>query len=89
MQMVTTDPKTEVDESPIVVSEIVVDGRRLVAREPLRFEVEFDDDVEEPLFTLEGRVRHHRVRVYARDVDRRAARHIGDSCGGSSSALIL
>ncbi len=52
--MVTTDPNTEVDESPIVVTEIVVDGRRLVATEPVRYEVAFDDDDEEPLYTLEG-----------------------------------
>ena len=50
----TTDPKTDVDISPIVVSEIVVDGRRLVAKEPLRFEVTFDDDEVEPLYELEG-----------------------------------
>ena len=29
--MVTTDPKAKVDESPIVISEIEVDGVRLVA----------------------------------------------------------
>ena len=50
--MVTTDPQVEVDESPIVVSEIVVDGRRLAAVEPLRFEVTFDAEV--PVFDLEG-----------------------------------
>ena len=52
--MVTTDPKTEVDESPIVVSEIVVDGRRLVASEPLCFEVEHVVDDGEALFLLQG-----------------------------------
>ncbi len=52
--MVTTDPKTQVDESPIVVSEIVVDGRRLAAREPLRFEVTLHEDEDGTLYVLEG-----------------------------------
>lgn len=54
--MVSTDPAkpASVDDSPIVVTEIVVDGRRLVAREPIRYEVSFDDHEEEPLYTLEG-----------------------------------
>ena len=52
--MVTTDPKTDVDVSPIVVTEIVVDGRRLVAKEPIRYEVVYEDDDVEPLYTLEG-----------------------------------
>ena len=50
--MVTTDPRAKVDESPIVISEIEVDGVRLVAAEPLKFVVEFDADV--PVFDLEG-----------------------------------
>ena len=52
--MVTTDPTRKVDDSPIVVSEIVVDGRRLVAKEPIRYEVVYEHDEVEPLFTLEG-----------------------------------
>ena len=52
--MVTTDPKTDVDISPIVVTEIVVDGRRLVAREPLRFEVTYEEEDGEAFFALEG-----------------------------------
>lgn len=52
--MVTTDPKTPVDLSPIVISEIVVEGRRLVATPPLRFDVVFEPDDDEPLFTIEG-----------------------------------
>ena len=50
----TTDPQVEVDESPIVVSEIVVDGRRLAAVEPLRFEVTFAEAEGEAFFALEG-----------------------------------
>ncbi len=50
--MVTIDPKTEVDVSPIMVSEIEVDGVRLVAKEPLKFEVTFDREA--GLFDLEG-----------------------------------
>ena len=52
--MVTTDPTRKVDDSPIVVSEIVVDGQRLVAREPLQFEVERVVDEGEALFVLYG-----------------------------------
>lgn len=50
--MVTTDPKTEVDESPIVVTEIVVEGVRLAAKESLRFEVNYDP--EDEIYDLEG-----------------------------------
>ncbi len=53
--MVTSDRKAEVDLRPIVVSEIVVDGERLVAREPLEFEVSFD--AEEAIYDLEGPLR--------------------------------
>ena len=52
--MVTSDREAKVDVSPIVVSEIEVDGVRLVAKNPLRYEVVYEDDAEEPLFTLEG-----------------------------------
>ena len=52
--MVTTDPESPVDVSPIVVNEIVVDGQRLVAKEPLRFDVEYMLDEGEPLFVLTG-----------------------------------
>ena len=52
--MVTTDPKAGMDVSPIVVTEIVVDGRRLVAREPLRFEVTYEEEDGEAFFALEG-----------------------------------
>ena len=54
--MVSTDSakSSGVDTSPIVVTEIVVDGRCLVAREPLRYEVTFDDNEDEPLYELEG-----------------------------------
>ena len=54
--MVSTDStkSTGVDESPIVVTKIVVDGRCLVAREPLRFEVTFENDDEGPWYELAG-----------------------------------
>ncbi len=52
--MVTTDPESPIDVSPIVVNEIVVDGQRLVAKEPLRFDVEYTLDEGEPLFVLNG-----------------------------------
>lgn len=52
--MVTIDPKTPVDVSPIVVREIVVEGRRLAAREPLRFEVSLNSEDPEPFLLLEG-----------------------------------
>ncbi len=52
--MVTTDPESPVDVSPIVVNEIVVDGQRLVAKEPLRFDVSYDTQDPEPFFLLEG-----------------------------------
>ena len=54
--MVSTDPAkpASVDDSPIIVTEIVVDGRRLVAKEPIRYEVKYDHDDQEPLYTLEG-----------------------------------
>lgn len=52
--MVTSDRRVEVDLSPILVSKIMVDGRRLVAREPVCYEVVFEDDDVEPLYTLEG-----------------------------------
>ena len=50
----TTDPKAGADVSPIVVTEIVVDGRRLVAQEPLRFEVTYEEEDGEAFFALEG-----------------------------------
>ncbi len=50
--MVTSDPKPLIDESPVTVSEITVDGQRLIAREPLRFEVTYD--AEALVFDLEG-----------------------------------
>ena len=50
--MVTSDREAKVDVSPIVVSEIEVDGVRLVAKELLEFEVKFDAEV--PVFDLEG-----------------------------------
>ena len=52
--MVTTDPESPVDVSPIVIHEIVVDGQKLVAREPLRFDVEYILDEDEPVFMLKG-----------------------------------
>lgn len=52
--MVTTEPESPVDVSPIVINEIVVDGQRLVAKEPLRFEVSYDTKDPEPFFLLEG-----------------------------------
>lgn len=54
--MVSTDSikPAVVDVSPIIVTEIVVDGRRLVAKQPIRYEVVFEDDAEEPLYKLEG-----------------------------------
>ena len=52
--MVTIAPKTPVDVSPIVVSEIVVEGRRLAARAPLRFEVSLNPGDPEPFLLLEG-----------------------------------
>lgn len=50
--MVSTDPEAGVDVSPIVVTEIEVDGVRLVAREPLQFEVSFD--AEQATYDVEG-----------------------------------
>ena len=50
--MVTSDRKAEVDVSPILVSEIVVDEVRLVAKEPLRFEVSYAP--EDAIYDLEG-----------------------------------
>ena len=52
--MVTTDPKAKVDESPIVISEIEVDGVRLVARQPVSYEVKFVADAPEPFYEIEG-----------------------------------
>ena len=52
--MVTTDPKAKVDVSPIVVTEIMVDGRRLVAEEPLRFEVRVEDSDEGSWVSITG-----------------------------------
>ncbi len=52
--MVTSDSSAGVDVSPTIVSEIEVDGRRLVAKEPIRYEVAYEGNAEEPLFTLEG-----------------------------------
>ena len=52
--MVTTEPESPVDVSPIVINEIVVDGQRLVAAQPLRFDVEYMLDEKEPLFMLKG-----------------------------------
>ena len=51
--METTDRKTTVDESPIVVTGIVVDRHRYVAFEPLKFEGALAIDGMEPLFMLE------------------------------------
>lgn len=50
--MVSTDPEAKADVSPMVITEIEVDGVRLVAREPLRFEVSFD--AEEAVYDVEG-----------------------------------
>ena len=52
--MVTSDREAKVDVSPIVVSEIEVDGVRLVAKEPIRYEVTFVADTSEPFYEIEG-----------------------------------
>ena len=52
--MVTTDPRAKVDESPIVISEIEVDGVRLVAKEPMSYKVTFVADTSEPFYEIEG-----------------------------------
>ena len=52
--MVTTDSVPPVDVSPILVSEIIVNGRRLVAEESLCVAVECVLDEGEPLFLLSG-----------------------------------
>lgn len=52
--MLSTDQHTEVDLSPLVLAEIEVDGIRLAATEPIRFDVVLEDDEVEPLFVIEG-----------------------------------
>ena len=52
--MVTRDPTATVDTSPIVVTEIVVDGESLAVREPLRFGVTLNQEFEPPFFQLDG-----------------------------------
>ena len=52
--MVSTDPEAGVDVSPIVVTEIEVGGSRLVATEPVSFDVAYEGDEAEALFAIEG-----------------------------------
>ena len=52
--MVTQQQDVQVDVSPIVVTEITVDGHRLVAREPIKFDVTYVDEDAMPFYVAEG-----------------------------------
>ena len=50
--MVTSDRDVGIDLSPFIITEIEVDGERLIAQEPLRYTVTYDAEAE--VFECEG-----------------------------------